>query len=319
MLGTPAARVCRVNGDDRYAGVGGHLGEPVAQPRGGNARHQPAEAAARAAALRASPGVLATFGPGLVEVEVLDEDCPGLVSGAKAQDLGDRASEPAIASGTRQAGQLEADGVGGADRVARRVQDHHREVSGVHVDRHHPMPAQPVQTRGHDRRKCPRGVEIPPSLGGVEADVVTDRASGCLGSDIATAIGEGDRAGQPVTAVGAVGQMRERRRELDLEPTLVGMPTDRLVAPRLGGFAVGADEQPLRLPLLAPGVLVQAGFGEVVASAGEAPAAFAHAHPSRLQAGFDLAQPGLEHLEPALGLPPLRLGGVPTGTAPTLS
>jgi hypothetical protein len=24
-------------------------------------------------------------------------------------------------------------------------------------------------------------------------------------------------------------------------------------------------------------------------------------------------------LEPALGLPPLRLGGVPTGTAPTLS
>ena len=103
----------------------------------------------------------------------------------------------------------------------------------------------------------------------VEGDVVAHGAALGLCCHLLTAVGEVDRAREPVAAIGTVGEVPEDLREAQLEPALVGVPADRQVAEELTRLAVGADEEALGLPPLPPGGLGQAGSIEVVTGLGE--------------------------------------------------
>jgi hypothetical protein len=64
-----------------------------------------------------------------------------------------------------------------------------------------------------------------------------------------------------------IRQAGQRAGQLDLRPALLGVPADRLVAPRLVFLPVGGQEQPGRLPLPPPPGLAHAGLGEAAALA----------------------------------------------------
>ncbi len=184
----------------------------------------------------------------------------------------------------------------------------------VQVDRQHRVLPQPVQRRRGRGRGRPRRVDVPPAACRVVADVVADRAAARLGGDLITPVGEPDRGRQPVPAVRPVRQMRQRDRQLDLQPALVRVPADRLVAPRLVFLPVGGQEQPGRLPLPPPRP-GHVGFGEAAALAQQRLAAPHHRHRSRLQPPVHPGEPGPQHLQAdRLGVP-LGRGGVPAHPA----
>ena len=119
--------------------------------------------------------------------------------------------------------------------------------------------------------------------------------------------------------MGAVGQVGEGRRQLDLKPLLLGVPSDGLVAPRLVGFPICGEEQAGSNPALLPLIRTEPCLLEMVADPGKAASTPAHRHPGLRQTGFNLAQPCFEDLEP---VPPLEaLGGahVAPGPSPALA
>ena len=199
---------------------------PVGMPETARRKSRPRRAAGGPAARP-----FASFGAGFGEVEVLDDDGAG-AAGLRGGDQGaDGGAQVPVAGGGRQPGQVQADGGRGAEDVAVRRDDGGGEVAVVDVDRHHRACPQLVQGRRGGRGGLPGRVEVPAAAGRVVADVVADRAAGRLGGDLIAAVGEPDRARQPVAAVRPVRQMGQRGGQLDLQPALIGVPADRLVPP----------------------------------------------------------------------------------------
>jgi hypothetical protein len=211
---------------------------PVGMPETARRKSRPPAAGGPAA------GPFASFGAGFGEVEVLDDDGAG-AAGLRGGDQGaDRSAQTPVAGGGRQPGQAEGNGSRGTENVAVRRDDRGGEVTVVDVDSHHRVGPQLAQGRDGRRDPLPGRVQIPATAGRVAADVVADGAAGGLGGDLIAAVGERDRAGQPVAAVRPVREMGERGGEFDLHPALLGVPADRLVPARLRGLAVGGQEQP---------------------------------------------------------------------------
>src|SRR5512132_4037411 len=90
--------------------------------------------------------------------------------------------------------------------------------------------------------------------------------------------------------------MRQRARQPQLQPLLVGVDADGLVPPRLVGPAVG-------------------GVGNRLAQLGEPAPTTAHRHSTCGQPPLDLIQPAAQLLQAALLLEPLRLAVVPPYSA----
>ena len=129
---------------------------------------------------------------------------------------------------------------------------------------------QVLQRRGGGGRGLPAGVQVPAARCRVEADVVADRAGGGLGGHLVPAVGELDRARQPVPAVRPVRQGASGAGSLSSSQPSSGLPPDRLIAPRLVLLPVGGQEQPGRLPLCPPLRLGQPGGGQVAPLAQQA-------------------------------------------------
>jgi hypothetical protein len=79
VLGSPAGGVGGVDDNDRQPGVGSHLDQPVAEFAGGNVDDGAPESPAAPAARGAAAHPFASFGAGLGEVQVLDDDGAGAV------------------------------------------------------------------------------------------------------------------------------------------------------------------------------------------------------------------------------------------------
>src|SRR5262249_51161079 len=141
------------------------------------------------------------------------------------------------------------------------------------------------------------GVQIPAPRLRLVADVVADRPSPGLAGDLGASVAEADRAVQPVAAVGTVGQEGKAARELDLQPPLLGMPPDSLVAQVLAGLAVGGDEEPLGLPALTPQGLAQPRRLQVVAQPGQLTSTPGHADSACPQPSLHPGQTSLQPLQ----------------------
>src|SRR5205807_3703921 len=118
--------------------------------------------------------------------------------------------------------------------------------------------------------------------------------------------------------MGPVGQVGKGRRQFQLEPPLLGMPSDGLVAPRLVGFPVCADEEAGSLPPLPPLRLGESRLPEMVAAPGKAASSPAHRHPALRQVSFNVSQPYFEDLETALLLKALGPTRIAPGPFPAL-
>jgi hypothetical protein len=229
VLGSPAGGVRRIDDDHRQPGVGGHLDQPVAKFPGGDAGDGAPEAPAAGGPVA---GPFASFGAGLVEVEVLDDDGAG-ATGFRGGDQGaDGGAQVPVAGGRRQPGQAEGNGGRDAQDVAVRRDDRGGEMTVVDVDSYYRAAPQVVQGRRGGRGGLPRGVDVPAVAGRVVGDVVADGAAVGLGGDLVAAVGERDGAGQPVAAVRPVGERGERGGQLDLQPAFIGVNADRF--PTLG-------------------------------------------------------------------------------------
>ncbi len=216
VLGAPSGGVGGVDGDDRDYCVVSHLGQPVAQLCGREpGDHGPVTPSPPAAGWPIS-GVFAALLAGVGEVEVLDHYSFGVVFGRGGQDPADRRAQPPVASAGGQARQRQLDSARCAERIAVGGNNDHIQMGVVDVDGHHRMLAQFVQRRRNHRGAFPGGIQIPAARYWFMADVVAHRPSGRLGGDLITAIGEADRARQPVTAVRAVSQICQRCRKFDL-------------------------------------------------------------------------------------------------------
>jgi hypothetical protein len=110
-------------------------------PVGDAGEHAP-EAASASAARWAATGLFASFGPCLGKVEVLDDDGPRAVPLGGCDEGTDGRPQPPVASRGGQAGQVQADGGGGADDVPVRRDDRGGKMARIHVDRHHRVPPQ---------------------------------------------------------------------------------------------------------------------------------------------------------------------------------
>ena len=216
--------------------------------------------------------------------------------------------------GAARPGHLEQQRRRGTHRVARGVDDHGGQMRGVHVDGEDPLAPQLLERRGRRGRGFPRRVQVPAAPVGVEGDVVADGAAGRLGGHLVAPVGEVHWRRQAPAAVGRWPAARAAG-ELDLDPTLLGVPADGLVAPGLVRLAVGGDEPARCFPSPAPRRLAEPGLVEMVTGAGLVAPASTDGHPSLLESGLDLAQPGLEHLETALLGEALRRAGVAAGPA----
>src|SRR2546422_8755636 len=104
------------------------------------------------------------------------------------------------------------------------------------------------------------------------ADVVRDSPGGGLRGPFIGPVVERHRTGQAVGGGLArrVGEMGKGSGQADLQPGILGMDADGLVAPRLVGFAVGPEEQPSCSPERTPLLGAETGGAEVVAGPGEA-------------------------------------------------
>src|SRR6185437_15942624 len=145
VLGCPAGGVGGINDDDRQARVGGHLGEPVPQASGRDARDYPAEGPAAPATGGAAARPFPSFGAGLGEVQVFDDDGAGAVVYGGGDKARDRGSQVPVAGGGRQPRQAEGDRGRGAQDVAVRGEDGGVEVAVIDVDGHHRVPPQVIQ------------------------------------------------------------------------------------------------------------------------------------------------------------------------------
>ena len=166
---------------------------------------------------------------------------------------------------------------------------------------------QDVQRRDRPRRRLPRRVGVPAAPHRVKGDVVPHRPGGGLRGHLVAPVLEPDRARQPVAPVRPVRQVRERGGELDLQPALVRVPPQRLVAPRLVLLPVGGEEQPRGVPPVPPPCFGQPGAGQVQPGAQQPPAAPRHRYPAVLDLPPDAGQTAPQRLQPQrLGVP---LGG----------
>jgi hypothetical protein len=107
VLGRPAGRVGRVHGNHVEPGVRRHLGQPVPELPGRQARDHPPVAAAAAAAAGSSGGVFASQLAGVGKVQVLDGDRRAPAGAGDADEGGDRGAEPAVALGGGQVVEVE--------------------------------------------------------------------------------------------------------------------------------------------------------------------------------------------------------------------
>ena len=208
VLGAPPGCVGRVGRDHGQPRVRGHLGEPVAKLSSWQAGHHPAEAASLLAVRRARAATLASLPAGIGEVQVLNRDRVAAMLTGPADERGDGGAEPTVPLAGRQPSQRERDRDRQAGRVAVRHDDPRCQVPVVQVDGQHGVPPQVLQSGGWLGRDAPRRVQVPASPRGIEGDVVADGAGGGLRGDLAAAVGERHRAGQPVTAVRPVRQVR---------------------------------------------------------------------------------------------------------------
>jgi hypothetical protein len=115
--------------------------------------------------------------------------------------------------------------------------------------------------------------------------------------------------------MGAVRQVSQRARELDLQPVLNGVPADGFIPPALPGLAIGADEPPAGCPPLPPSGLVYACGAEMVTGAGQPTSAPADRYAAISQAGLNLGQAVLKDLQPTLLLPAFGTASIPAGRA----
>ena len=299
-----------IHRDDPQACVGGHPHQQLPELPGGHPRDRPAEALGAPAAAEGLPAGLPRVG----EVQVLHHHRPAAVGPGQPDHGRHRRAQPAVPGRCRQPAERQRDGVRWAQRVPGGVEDPAVQVLGVEVDpeRPVPVPAQPLQRWHRHGRQPPAGIQVPALPGRVQQQVVADRAAGCLRGPLTSPMVEHDRAGQPVGGrpAGRVGQVRQRGRQPQLQPALLGVDADGLVAPPLAGLPVGGQKPPRGLPALPPPGLRQPAAGVVtvdgVAQPGQPPATPAHRHPTRRQPRLHLGQPGLQLLQPALLLEPLR-------------
>jgi hypothetical protein len=317
VLGAPHRGVGGVDGDDGQVPVGGHLGQAVPEPAGGDAGHQPAIGPSPLSSARAPTVAFPAFGPGLVEVEILDDHRLAGRRLGQSDQGGDGPPEPSIPGRGGQPSQVQRHRHRRPHRVAGRVDDHGGEVAGIDVDGQHRVAAQLLERRHLGGRRLPGGVEIPAAPFRLEGDVVADRAGCRLGGHLIAPVGESDGDGQPVAAMGPVGPMGERPGEFHLQPALLRVPADGLVPPRLVGLPIGGEEPTRRLPPLPPLLLAHPGLVEMAAS-GQTPTPPADRHPPLDQTSLHLHQAGVKDLETALLLEPLRPAAIAPGPAPTL-
>ncbi len=92
MLVSPLAGVDGVHADDRHAASGGHTGQPIPEPSGGDAGDGAAQAFC---AFPAAQG-LAPGGPRVSEVEVLHHDRRTVVLLGVVKHGGDRGAHPPV-------------------------------------------------------------------------------------------------------------------------------------------------------------------------------------------------------------------------------
>lgn len=123
-----------VDDDDRHPGVVGHLDQPVPQFGGGQPGNVPAEGPAPLPPGWSVPRPLSSFGAGLLETEVLNDDCSGVVVFSDGNGLGDRLFDKGIAGGARQSVEDERDGSRDADWVPLAVEDCDRQMADVQID-----------------------------------------------------------------------------------------------------------------------------------------------------------------------------------------
>jgi hypothetical protein len=103
---------------------------------------------------------------GVGEVQVLDDYRPAVVGGGDGDDLADRGPHPPVSGRRRHASQVQVDGDGIADRVARSVEHPGVEMPVVHIDGHHRAVTQLCERCRLWRRDLPRRVQIPAGLVG---------------------------------------------------------------------------------------------------------------------------------------------------------
>ena len=131
MLPSPPGGVGGVDRHHPQSLVGAHLGQPIPEPPGRDARDHAAEAPA---ALAVSEG-LAALSSCVGEVQVLDGDHLAAVRLGEGDELADSGPQPPISGGRGYAVEEERDGDWLADRVAGVVEYRAGEVAGVEVDR----------------------------------------------------------------------------------------------------------------------------------------------------------------------------------------
>ena len=133
VLASPPGGVSRVDRDHRQAGVGGHLGQPVPELPGRDARDHPPEAPPAPGRGRPATAVLAALLAGLSKVQVLDHDRPAAAQAGEPDQGADGGAEPPVALGGGQPGQHQRDGHRRPGRVPVRGQDPRGQVTVVQV------------------------------------------------------------------------------------------------------------------------------------------------------------------------------------------
>jgi len=302
-----------IHRDHPQATAGGHSDKQVAERAGRDPRDHPAEALAGPPTAQGLTAGLAGVG----KVEVLDHDRPAAAGGGQLQDRRDHRPQPAVAGTGRQPSQLKGYGLGWADRVATWIQYPACKVVGVQVDAQRPMSAQFLQRRRLLWLDPPGGVQVPAGLGRVEADVVADRPGSSLSRPFFAAMAEHYRTAQAVRAgaAGRVGQARRRGRQSKLQPVLIRMDPDCLIAPPFDRVPIGGQEPPFSPPLASPLFCGEVGFVEVVAVPGQPTATSTDRYPTRGQPAVDPSQLGLQVLQPLLFGEPLSPARIATDPA----
>jgi hypothetical protein len=278
VLGTPLGGVGGVDGDHPEPTVGGHLDQAVPELCGRDTRYQPAERPATPAPTGTPAGALASLLTCGGEVEVLDHDSSAAMRPGQAKQRCDRCR--------RRPSRV------GVERPARS----RLIVTGTPMG----LPHESTTTAA----SCPAlrstartGCSPSSSTDGTWSSGSSRTRPGTSAGDPAHSRGrsglpqwrpgrpprrpggQGDRSGQPPAAMRPVGEVGERRGELDLHPAPVRVEADRLVAPPLGGLTIGADEQAGRLPPLLPLHRGDPDLIEVVPGPGKAPTTPADRHP----------------------------------------
>ncbi len=182
-----------------------------------------------------------------------------------SDELGDRGADATVAGGGWQPGQFQRDSERRAQEVPVRGGDGDREDCPAFTSTAITGEARSASRDRPSRAGVlPRRVDdVPAAPYRVAGDVVAYGPGGGLGGNLVAPVLEPDLAGQPVAAVRAVGEVRERGGKPDLEPALVRVPPQRLISVRLVLFPVGREEKPRGVPPLPPLVFSEPCLGEV--------------------------------------------------------